>query len=299
MSKYRNWCFTINNPSNDEIETCDTIKCDYIIFGFEIGESKTPHLQGYIEFKDAKTLRTLKKIISNRGHFEQRRGSAKEASDYCKKDGLFIEHGNLSNQGKRNDLTDLANLVKEKGVKGVVDEKPEMFIKYGRNIERLAGLLMKRRTTKPYVVWLWGLTGTGKTYTATRSLPEGKDYYIWTGTKWWNNYSQQHRVIADDYAFDGTNHGFRYLLRLLDAYAIEVETKGGTVYFNSPEIYITCEYPPHHIFREGNELDQVLRRIDKIQEMGIKDVIYQETNDIVALTPQLEPVDNIDELPYI
>lgn len=155
---------------------------------------------------------------------------------------------------------------------------------------------MEPRTTEPKVIWLWGLSGTGKTWTAHKDC-DREDIYIHMGTKWWNGYKQQRRVILDDYSWDKSEQGFRYLLRLLDSYAIQVETKGGMVYFNSPEIYITCEFPPHVIFPEGNTLNQVLRRIDEIKHMK-HDVVYEdELINVGSLTPQeLEPEDNIDEL---
>ncbi|QMW68714.1 replication-associated protein [Crucivirus-234] len=293
MSRSRNWCYTINNPTNEEIETCDVIECSYNVFGFEVGNEGTPHLQGYIEFKDAKTLRSAKKSLGGRAHLEQRRGTATEASDYCKKDNLFIENGSISNQGKRNDLDTLAELVKTKGIKGVIEEAPGMFIKFGKNIERLSEFYMKPRTTAPKVIWLWGKAGVGKTKLAHENI-DNEDIYIWNQTKWWTGYRQQSRVIIDDYSFDNSDHHYRYLLQLIDRYSIQVETKGGMVYFNSPEIYITCEFPPTEFWQVGNKLDQITRRISEIVE--VKDVICKESNDIITLVPpELEPSDNIDE----
>lgn len=286
MSRSRAWCFTINNPTDDDIKKCDLIACEYIITGNEVGEKGTPHVQGYIEFKEAKTLSAVKKLLCERAHLETRKGTAQQAADYCKKENNFTERGNISQQGKRNDLEEIAQTIKKGGVQAIIEERPDAFIKYGRNIERFAELLMKPRTNAPTVIWLWGKTGTYKTRTATEGCDN--NYYIWTGGKWWNGYKQQQRIVIDDYTFDGTDASFRYLLRLLDRYAIQVETKGGMVHINSPEIYITCEFPPEQIFSVGNELAQVNRRLTEIKEMGA--VIYED--DLIEDVP-----DNvIDEL---
>lgn len=289
MSRYRSWCFTINNHDDDDVIICDTIECTYIVYGEEIGDKGTPHLQGYVEFKDAKTLTTLKKLLGKKAHLETRRGTPSQASEYCKKDGNFFERGDISDQGKRNDLTDIAKCVRDEGIAGIVEKMPEQFIKYGRNIERLAELYLKPRTEKPKVHWLWGVSGTGKTYKATSFNPNS--YYIWTGTKWWNGYRQQEIIVADDYCWDGTDAGLRYLLRLIDRYTVQVETKGGMVHVNSPVIFITCEFAPHAIFPEGNTLNQVLRRIDSIEEMKFPliDDIYED-NDLI------DEVEVIDDL---
>lgn len=279
MSRSRNWVFTINNFTEDEIIACDTIECKYIIYGEEIGKTGTPHLQGYVELENAKTLTAVRKLLGGRAHIEQRRGTPKEASDYCKKDGTFFERGTLSSQGSRHDLNSIAEIVKNEGIQGIINENPGAFIKYGRNIERLAELLYIPRTDKQKVYWLWGVSGSGKT---SKAAGHSSDYYIWNGTKWWNGYKQQEVVILDDYSWDGSDQAFRYLLRLIDRFSIQVETKGGMIHFNSPIIYITCEFPPDAIFAKGNMLNQVVRRIDSIEELKIPkgDEIYADIDNL-------------------
>lgn len=313
MSRSRAWCFTINNPKEQDVKACAEVVCNYIVTGNEVGDSGTPHIQGYIEFKDAKSLTSVRKTLGGSAHLETRKGTPQQAADYCKKDGNFTERGKMSEQGKRNDLEEIASLVKTGGVQAVIDEKPEAFIKYGKNIERLSELLMKPRKVKPYVVWLWGKTGTGKTRIATAD--NTADYYIWnSSSKWWNGYKQQKRIVIDDYTWDGTENGFRYLLRLLDRYSIQVETKGGMVHINSPEIYITSEFPPQQLFEQGNQLDQVVRRIDRLENLAMEDIsnpyyLYEDPDAFTTLNRELnpnplggswadrnmDPPDNIDE----
>lgn len=266
MSRTRNWVFTINNHSDVEREACQNLECSYIVVGEEVGASGTPHLQGYVEFANAKTMSAVKKLLGGRAHLEPRKGTPLQASDYCKKDGMFTERGNLSQQGKRSDLHEVADLVRERGIEGVIDEVPHMFIKYAKGIERLNELYMRPRTEKPKVVWLWGKSGVGKTREAF-NVPDDATVYSWNQTKWWNGYAQQFRIVIDDFTFDKTDSSFRYLLKLLDRYHLKVETKGGMVEINSPEIYITSEFPPDTWFESGNSLNQVLRRLDEVTEV--------------------------------
>ncbi len=76
----------------------------YGVVGKEVGESGTPHLQGFVIFKHAVTFATAKRRICQRAHIETARAGAEAASNYCKKDGDFQEFRTLPQQGRRSDL---------------------------------------------------------------------------------------------------------------------------------------------------------------------------------------------------
>ena len=83
MDRAAAWCYTLNNYTEEESEALWK-EGTYQIQGYEKGSEGTPHIQGYIEFKNAKRLSTLKKI-NPRIHWEIRRGNQKAAIQYCKK----------------------------------------------------------------------------------------------------------------------------------------------------------------------------------------------------------------------
>ena len=65
-------------------------ECRYLVYGKEIGEQGTPHLQGYVEHKEALTFSAFNKRLGLKkgGPFAScgnRKGSPKEAAGYCKK----------------------------------------------------------------------------------------------------------------------------------------------------------------------------------------------------------------------
>lgn len=88
----RRFCFTLNNYTSEEYDTLTQVflekKWCYII-GKEVGENGTPHLQGYLQCKNAISFNTLKKIIP-RAHIEQARGTEEENFAYCSKENNFI-----------------------------------------------------------------------------------------------------------------------------------------------------------------------------------------------------------------
>lgn len=240
-SQARNYCFTLNNYNEDEVEALKTIEHKYMVIGKEVGEQGTPHLQGYIEFYKPKDMSALKKV-NERIHWERRLGTAREAAAYCKKESNFYEHGEISRQGERTDLKRVATMVREKKtLKEIAEECPVEYIKYNRGICALIASAREPRSldSPPVVLWLWGKTGVGKTRWAFDK--HGNNVYIKDGTQWWDGYTQQEAIIIDD--FDG-KWPVRDLLRLLDRYPYQGQTKGGYVQINSPYIYVTSDSKP-------------------------------------------------------
>lgn len=271
MSRFRNVCFTVNNWNDNDKKIMEHKKVKYCVIGEEVGENKTPHLQGYVEFDGQLSLKQLKEILP-RAHFENRKGTAKQAADYCKKDGKFSEVGQISDQGKRTDIERMMDMVKEKKSDlEIMCEIPNMC-RDKKALDNFRYAVQQNRTEKPKVYWRWGLAGVGKTRFVIDT--HGMDnVYIKDGTQWWNGYCQQDVILIDD--FDG-KWPFRDLLRLLDRYSYQGQTKGGYVKINSPTIYITCEFAPHHYWKE-NELAQILRRIDDVSEI-CSEVGYSEVS---------------------
>ena len=88
----RRICFTKNNYEESDIDALlAEERFSYVIFGLEVGEQGTPHLQGYAEFHKKTKFATIAKKYKM--HCEVTRGTQKEAVDYCKKDGNWRERG--------------------------------------------------------------------------------------------------------------------------------------------------------------------------------------------------------------
>lgn len=79
----RNWFFTLNNYTEDDIKHLEDIDAEYV-FQKEKGENGTPHLQGIIMYANPRTLKSMKKI-NRRIHWEPSRDK-KASIKYCIKD---------------------------------------------------------------------------------------------------------------------------------------------------------------------------------------------------------------------
>lgn len=88
----KRWCMTLNNYSlieHDELIQKLNLKEAKYIIAKEMGEFETPHLQGYFEFKNARSFASLKKM-NQRLHLEKAIGNKKQNIQYCKKEHNYI-----------------------------------------------------------------------------------------------------------------------------------------------------------------------------------------------------------------
>lgn len=94
----KHWCFTLNNYSSENEETLRKLsdQVEYLVWGREVGDSGTPHLQGYVILKQRKRMQQVKTLITSNPHVEKKKGTPRQASDYCKKDGDFEEYGTIA-----------------------------------------------------------------------------------------------------------------------------------------------------------------------------------------------------------
>ena len=92
----RKWVFTLNNPTDVEIESLKAFaesRCKYACWGYEHygerpqdAETWTPHLQGMIHLT-TKNRRSwiINQLHTNRGCWLVQKGTDEQARDYCKK----------------------------------------------------------------------------------------------------------------------------------------------------------------------------------------------------------------------
>lgn len=96
ISPAKRWCFTLNNYTKEECSSIVPIlrqHCNVFIVGEEVGESGTPHLQGYLEFKIKKRPMAVFNF-TNRIKWLKAKGNSDENCEYCSKDAkLICKHG--------------------------------------------------------------------------------------------------------------------------------------------------------------------------------------------------------------
>lgn len=269
--KTKYYCITLNNYLQADVlhfaSLIEHPRVSYIVFGKE-GANNTPHLQTYIEFNNRTTLDQAKAIVSDRAHFEKRRGTAQEAADYCKKEGDYQEFGEISQDrsGHRTDLEDLKkDLADGKSLKEISDEHFGSYMRYRRSIQSYMQLHETPRQFVTKVHVFWGATGTGKTK-AVYEKASYQDIYTHPGGPWFDGYMGQEIALFDD--FGGSEFKLTYLLKLLDRYPMKVPIKGNFVEWKPKHIYITSNKKPDDWYPNAYPEHQaaLARRIHEIKE---------------------------------
>jgi Putative viral replication protein len=133
-TRARAWCFTWNNYDDASIALLNGIDCTYMIYGKEVGENGTPHLQGTVRFESAQRFTAMRKLLTSACHIEMCKHLEKSI-EYCKKDGDFTERGIPPIQGKRNDLEQVKLAIKENPnitMKQLREDYSEVYAKYER-----------------------------------------------------------------------------------------------------------------------------------------------------------------------
>lgn len=134
----KNWFYTLNNYTDDELAVFSGLPsgASFHLFGKEVGESGTPHLQGVVGYPERVALQRVKNDLSQRMHLEPTRSVAKSVQ-YCSKEGDVSSFGTVPTGptcGKRSDLDEFKTAVKE-GVlshKRLREDHSEVMAKYPR-----------------------------------------------------------------------------------------------------------------------------------------------------------------------
>lgn len=278
MSSARNICFTLNNYGPTEIDAfASWDQITYLVYGKEISSTGTPHLQGYVEFSTNKKFVTITKKLP-RAHLEARKGTAKQASDYCKKeDPNYIEIGTISNQGKRTDIEGATEMIiNGSKMRDVALASPSVYVKFHRGLHAFKAITLLPRNTQPTITVLYGKTGTGKSKLAREMV---EDPYVWGPEQghWFDGYEGQTEVILEEFRGQLT---FGMLLRLLDRYDCKVQYKGGMIEFVATSIIITSPTHPRDWYETigDDKIDQLMRRISEIKMLDnvYKNALCQE-----------------------
>lgn len=254
------------------------------------GNTERVHIQGYIWFKNEVRSETLKAFLEcGDYHGTAAKGNLKKNFDYCTKQETKLAGfesiilGNVPSQGDRSDLRSACEQVKERfGLQKLIEEEPMVYVRNHRGLEKVAAHWARKRVPQireVTTIVLHGDPDGGKSYTASQSDIDQEIYnvpYSEGNTTWFDNYNGERTIVLED--FSG-GIAYRYLLRILDGYRLQIAVKGAFHPAAWSRVIITTNVNPQDWYsatnkrgqeqnRWSNDYDQRIgsleRRIDEI-----------------------------------
>lgn len=328
--RVRNWCFTLNNYTQEELIKIGKWDFDsYLVVGREIGENGTPHLQCYLEMKNGKSFTTLTKLNS-RIHWEERMcKDPKRAADYCKKgeqtkdewhslgckgphfglNAVFEERGVISKvQGERTDIHNLMNKIISREITDTADiarTNPVMYMKYYKAIEKVDNQAIQLITRESLGIttigeWYYGETGVGKSeYVFNRAKELGESVYEYADDGvWQDEYKGQDCYIIDEFRAD--MYLYRELLKMIDKRNFKLRRRNiPSRPFICKRVMITSSQSPWQCYNKlaaEDKIGQLIRRLKIFTRSHFSEPwvqIFEDPDDI-----QKKPYDE-NNLPII
>ena len=267
----KNWCFTVNNWTSEHVDILNRMPYSYLVYGKEVGDNGTPHLQGYIQLKRRKYRSSLSKLLPC--YWELAKGSSADNRAYCTKHRDFFEDGVSSTGLVGGSLKLVDRILRNKRLITVPFEElvatGELHPNQVRGLKNgISDIVEQRRLSvvvsplewpegSPPNVWYWGPAGTGKSFRARKEFPLAFDKPC---NKWWDGYNFIAPVIIED--FDKRHECLiHFLKRWADRYPFTGEVKGGTSYsIRPPSIVVTSNYHPRDIWTHDTDLSPIERR---------------------------------------
>ena len=252
-----NWCCTWNNPDMTCDEFFEFLKTafgediSYFTFQLEQGENETPHFKFYLEFNRALYFTQIQEKLPRGTHIEQRRSTRERAKKYCQKDDTrtsdkFYEYGNFGSQGKRTDIDDIIECVKD----GMTDSEimqlyPNAFFHHQKKIDSIRELIRYEQFSDVErdikVHYITGDTGGGKTWFITQKHGYKNVHIIDNYKNPWDRYKGQDVVVFEE--FHGQHVMITELLRWLDIYPVGLPCRYMDKQACYTTIYITSNEP--------------------------------------------------------
>lgn len=254
----------------------------------EVGEEGTPHLQGYVEFKERVYRRVLESILGRRAWIDTARGSTSDNIIYCTKEAKndpsaivinYIEPRRrrqtqraLENKTKktgdekaRDILTDMKEMTEDDFIAAhpsyyLYNQSKYLTLRHAMMIKDDLPTYDGELQAKNY--WIYGPTGTGKSKFARNDI-KNIEIFSHPINKWWNGYTNQKRVIFDDYpSGDKGNMWVDHMKVWADRYPFTAEAKGSHIFMtpNNYELVITSNFKIEECFKDPDDVAALKRR---------------------------------------
>lgn len=242
LQKSRGWVLTINNYTPEELDLLTILNGTptQYIWGEEIGEKcGTPHIQGFLYFKNARSFNSIKKMFP-RARIEKAKGSPQQNLTYCSKDMKFI-----TNIKKKQSKEEFKNSIDQQ-----ILNQEYKNIEWKKWQQEILNIIEKKPDPRK-IYWYWEPEGNvGKSYLC-KYISMKKNTIIGEG-KMGDVFNQINNMmdrqnIPEVVLIDIPRCSIGYV-----NYATIEKIKNGCLYSGKYEGGI-CRFPHPHVFVFANE----------------------------------------------
>lgn len=271
-ARARSWCFTHNNYTADDEQRYQRLEAEHVLYGREVGENGTPHLQGFVRFRNPRLGRAVARLLPG-CHLTVARNL--EASiRYCRKDGDVFEHGTTVYSQEQRAVAAVA------GGQAQVDRWREAYLaaqegrfedipydirfKHDAVIQRLRLKRLSDECPDSIAIldnqWIWGPSGTGKSVLAREENPLA---YFKMRNKWWDGYQYEPEVILDD--IDPSMEAWitAFLKDWADHHKFRCEIKNASAVIRPRRLVVTSQYSIDSCFKDPETRSALHRRFEE------------------------------------
>lgn len=261
-SRSRKWLLTQNNPSeygvNREIIELNlgTLKLDYYCFADEIGiEKQTYHTHIFLYRRNPIRFKTIQKLFPHIA-IALARGSCIQNKEYVSKtgkwegdkkedtkvEGTFRENGEIpvERDNCNNALDDLYAMIKDGMSNYDILEQDSKYMLQLDKLDKLRQTVLEEKykdnDRNIEVHYIWGKSGTGKTYNILEKYGRKNVYRITDSKHPFDNYLGQNIIMFEEFRYD---YPIKDMLNYLDKYPLTLPSRYNNKIACYEKVFIT------------------------------------------------------------
>lgn len=292
-NQHRAWMLTVPADRYGEADLRRLLGTDrYSFIGqLERGKEKTPlnpdgylHWQLYLQSatSSAVAFATLHKLIPE-AHLEPAKGNSIECVAYCTKvdtaQGVSISHGTIRESGissasaaarARAELHDRVwdGMETEAQIISALDPAPYL-LHYLEKQVAARDELSDRNDREVMVHYLWGETGSGKSYFLHHRTPQLPTYFVHDYSHPWDAYQGEPCLVLEEYH---SQFAASQLLTLLDVYALRLPARYRDRWARWTEVWVVSNARLEGQYRHLQDAEPatwnaILRRFMTVEQM--------------------------------
>lgn len=261
-TKKRSWILTINNPTDEDWQQLDELNLDEkvkdLIAQDEIGKEGTEHIQMFINWNNARTFNSMKKLFP-KAHIEFVKDFIK-AAEYCMKEESRNPLGKNIKKIESKTLLKLAHGTMEQTHSTIVNgTRDPLEEKEPYNWQKEIIELVEQDPDERTIHWYWDSKGcSGKTTLAKHLVINNDDILFCTGSAkdvkymvstWINNnkYERHPHMIIFNFvrSFEKDYISYQAIEEVKDGIFMSSKYESNMIVYNPPHVICFSNSPPN------------------------------------------------------